>query len=221
MASVLEWRKSTTNPPVTVPTYPSSVRWAGTVTGYLELGYLITDHVGVAAQGRWEWIQSEGSGDNSGGSPATRAVSLLGRGLYYLDLGTGNAQLQFSADLGGGDGYRFAFPPTNTSNPPKAVPDPTRTDGRCLFSPKTTDCVPQPTVVTDTVRSGPFIYGAGFGFIYHFNSHFAANAELRVLGAGPHFGLLAEGYATLQFAIGGKAPEQAGDAPLPEEDAGD
>jgi hypothetical protein len=222
MASVLEWRKSTTNPPVTVPTYPSSVRWAGTVTGYLELGYLITDHVGVAAQGRWEWIQSEGSGDNSGGSPATRAVSLLGRGLYYLDLGTGNAQLQFSADFGGGDGYRFAFPPTNTSNPPKAVTDPTRTDGRCLYYAKTTDCILQPTVVTDTVRSGPIVYGAGVGFIYHVNSHFAANAELRVLGAGPHFGLLAEGYVTLQFAIGGKAPDQAGDAPpLPEEDAGD
>jgi hypothetical protein len=78
-------------------------------------------------------------------------------------------------------------------------------------------CILQPTLVTDTVRSGPLVYGAGVGFIYHFNSHLAANVEMRVLGAGPHFGLLIEGYATVQVALGGHAPDQEVTS-LPEED---
>jgi hypothetical protein len=210
LASLLEWRKG-----LDVPTYAPGFRLAGTITGYLELGYLITDHIGVAVQGRYEWISQEGSGDRTAGSPATRAVSGIGRGLYYLDLGTGNAQIQFSADFGGGDGYRFAFPPTNPGGKAKE-PDPN--SNHCLYYVGTTDCVPKPTLVTDTVRSGPLVYGAGTGFIYHFNSHIAANAELRVLAAGPHLGLLLEGYATLQIAIGGKAPDQAAETSLPEED---
>jgi hypothetical protein len=210
LASLLEWRQG-----ADVPTYSAGVRIAGTVTGYLELGYLITDHIGVAAQGRFEWISSEGSGDRTNGSPATRAISVLGRGLYYLDLGTGNSQIQFSADLGGGDGYRFAFPPTNPGGKAKE-PDPN--SSHCLYYVGTIECVPKPTLVTDTVRSGPLVYGAGVGFIYHINSHFAANVELRFLAAGPHFGLLGEGYANLQFALGGHAPDQAPETSLPEED---
>ncbi len=133
-----------------------------------------------------------------------------------MDLGTGNAQIQFSADFGGGDGYRFPFPPTNPGGKVKEI-DPTT--GRCVLYPgSTTDCVPKPTLVTDTVRSGPLVYGAGAGFIYHFNSHLAANVEMRVLGAGPHLGLLVEGYATVQVALGGKAPDQAAETSLPEED---
>jgi len=214
LASYLEWRHPPECP--SCPTYGPGFRFAGTITGYLELGYLITDHIGVAAQGRYEWISSEGSGDQSPGSPATRAVSLLGRGLYYLDLGAGNAQLQFSADFGGGDGYRFAFPPTNPTHKPE--PDPTK-PGSCKLDTTTTPpvCILQPTLVTDTVRSGPLVYGAGVGFIYHFNSHLAANVEMRVLGAGPHFGLLIEGYATVQVALGGHAPDQEVTS-LPEED---
>jgi len=210
LASLLEWRKG-----LDVPTYSPGFRLAGTVTGYLELGYLITDHIGVAVQGRYEWISQEGSGDRTAGSPATRAFSGIGRGLYYLDLGTGNAQLQFSADFGGGDGYRFAFPPTNPGGKAKE-PDPN--SNHCLYYVGTTDCVPKPTLVTDTVRSGPLVYGAGVGFIYHFSSHLAANFEVRFLAAGPHFGLLAEGYATVQVALGGKAPDQAAETSLPEED---
>jgi hypothetical protein len=215
MASYLEWRHPPACPDC--PTYGPGFRFAGTITGYLELGYLITDHIGVAAQGRYEWISSEGSGDQSPGSPATRAVSLLGRGLYYLDLGAGNAQLQFSADLGGGDGYRFAFPPTNPGG--KQLEPKLNPDGSVAKDPVTgfTITVPKPTVVTDTVRSGPLVYGAGVGFIYHFNSHLAANIEMRVLGAGPHFGLLIEGYATVQVALGGHAPDQEVTS-LPEED---
>jgi hypothetical protein len=209
--SALEWRKGDK-----VPFYSAGFRLAGTLTGYLELGYLITDHIGVAVQGRYEWIASEGSGDQTTGSPATRAFSGIGRGLYYLDLGTGNAQIQFSADFGGGDGYRFAFPPTNPGGKVK-VKDPTKTDGTCLKDSQGV-CIPAPTLITDTVRSGPFVYGAGVGFIYHFTSHLAANFELRFLAAGPHLGLLAEGYATVQVAFGGKAPDQAAETSLPEED---
>ncbi|HJX65739.1 MAG TPA: hypothetical protein VJ860_17505 [Polyangia bacterium] len=209
--SALEWRKGPG-----VPFYKAGFRLAGTLTGYLELGYLITDHIGVAAQGRYEWISSEGSGDQTIGAPASRALSVLGRGLYYLDLGAGNAQLQLSADFGGGDGYRFAFPPTNPSHKPELV-DPRNPNSLCRKDDKGL-CILQPTLVTDTVRSGPFVYGAGVGFIYHFNSHLAANFELRFLAAGPHFGLLIEGYATVQVALGGKAPDQAFETSLPEED---
>jgi hypothetical protein len=214
MDSALEWRKGGD-----VPFYKHGFRFAGTLTGYLELGYLITDHIGVAAQGRYEWISSEGSGDQSGGSPATRAVSVLGRGLYYLDLGAGNAQLQLSADFGGGDGYRFAFPPTNTTTPKQLEPK-LNPDGSPAKDPQTglPIYIPKPTLVTDTVRSGPLVYGAGVGFIYHFSSHLAANFDVRVLAAGPHFGLLIEYYATVQVALGGKAPDQAVETSLPEED---
>jgi hypothetical protein len=204
------------------PTYRHGLRWAGTLTGYLELGYLITDHIGVAAQGRYEWISSEGSGDDRGGSPHTSALLGIARGLYYLDLGTGNAQIQFSADFGGGDGYRFPFPPTNLNH---AQPQPKRdpegsVDGSVVTDPVTKAPIlePKPTLVTDSVRSGPIVYGAGVGFIYHFNSHFAANAEVRILAAGPHFGLLAEGYLTLQVALFGKSPEQEVASPSEEDE---
>jgi hypothetical protein len=122
-------------------------------------------------------------------------------------------QIQFSADFGGGDGYRFAFPPTNPDHS-KRIPNPDTT------SPDKT--ILAPTLLTDTVRSGPLVYGAGVGFIYHLNSHIAGNIEARFLAAGPHLGLLGELYASLQFAIGGKAPAEGGDAPpmerMPEED---
>ncbi|HEX7598855.1 MAG TPA: hypothetical protein VF518_11615, partial [Polyangia bacterium] len=81
--------------------------------------------------------------------------------------------------------------------------------------------IPKATLLTDTTRSGPMVYGASVGFIYHFNRHIAANVELRFLGAGPHLGLLGEGYASIQFALGGVRPGQDEDVSterLPEED---
>jgi hypothetical protein len=209
-ASLLEWRRDA--PPVT-----AGVRVAGLVTFYPEVGYLITEHIGVAVQARLEYIPIEGSGDTHPGRPAGGAIAAIGRGLYYLDLGVGNAQIQFSADLGGGDGYRFSYPPTN----PKHTQVLTGPNGVCL---KDTGgvCILKPTLLTDTVRSGPLVYGAGTGFIYHFTRHIAANLELRFLGAGPHFGLMLEGYASLQLGLGGARPVHVGDAPpmerLPEED---
>ena len=198
-ASLLEWRRDA--PPV-----KAGVRNVGTLTIYPEIGYLIADHIGIAVQGRFEWLPTQGSGDNTPGSPASWASAVLARGIYYLDLGPGNMQIQFSGDFGGGDGYRFAFPPTNPNHTPKSP----------------TDNTPAPTLLTDTVRSGPLVYGAGVGFIYHLNSHIAGNIEARFLAAGPHLGLLGELYASLQFAIGGKAPAEGGDAPpmerMPEED---
>jgi hypothetical protein len=136
-------------------------------------------------------------------------------------LGAGNAQIQFSLDLGGGY-YRYNYPPTNPGGT-KKIPDPTR-PGYCKQD-SNGNCIPAPTVLTDSIRSGPFLYGAGTGFIYHFTHWFAANLELRFLGAGSHLGLLGEGYASAQFSLGGKRPAQPGDAPpmeqmerLPEED---
>ena len=211
MASLLEWRRDA--PPVS-----AGLHHAGWYNSYWEIGYLITDHIGTAVQARWEYIPIQGSGDTNKGRPANGAISVIGRGLYYLDLGAGNAQIQFSADLGGGNGYRFAFPPTNSLAHPQYVAGP---NGVCLKDAQQ-NCILKPTLLTDTVRSGPLVYGAGAGFIYHFTRHIAANFELRFLGAGPHLGLLLEGYASLQLAFGGKRAVEAGDAPpmerLPEED---
>ncbi len=209
-ASFLEWKGQ--NGPVE----SAGTHVAGLVTFYPEIGYLITDHIGIAVQGRLEYFPTEGSGDTQAGRPANGAIAVLGRGLYYLDLGSGNAQIQFSVDLGGGD-YRYNYPPTNHAR------QITRSTSNGCERARTTDpCTLKPTLLTDSIRSGPFLYGAGAGFIYHFTHWFAANLELRFLGAGPHFGLLGEGYASAQFSLGGKRPAQPGDAPpmerLPEED---
>jgi hypothetical protein len=208
LGSNLEWRRDAD--PV-----KKGTRFAGLITGYPEIGYLITDHFGMAVQGRIEYIPISGYGDPTKGRPANGAYSVIGRGLYYLDLGAGNAQLQFSADFGGGNGYRFAYPPTNPNHTiPVMLPD-----GKCQVVGG--ECVQKPTLLTDTTRSGPIVYGASVGFLYHFNRHIAANVELRFLGAGPHLGLLGEGYASIQFALGGARPGQEDEVSserLPEED---
>ncbi len=74
--SLLEWRRDA--PPVT-----AGVRVAGLVTFYPEIGYLITEHIGVAVQARLEYIPIEGSGDTHPGRPAGGAIAVIGRGLYY------------------------------------------------------------------------------------------------------------------------------------------
>jgi hypothetical protein len=208
-ASLFEWRKDAR------PGASKGTRVAGTFTAYPEIGFLITDHIGVAVQGRLEYISIQGSGDQTPGSPAKGAISVLGRGLYYLDLGAGNAQVQFSLDLGGGEGYRFAYPPTNPNHTTVTVKD---SQGNVVHNPDgTAVTTTPPTLRTDTIRSGPILYGAGVGFIYHFTHWVAANVELRFLGAGPHLGLLGEGYASLQFSLGGRAPAKSGDAPPSEQ----
>jgi hypothetical protein len=214
-ASYLEWKGR--NGPVE----SSGTHIAGLVTLYPEIGFLITDHFGIAAQGRIEYFPIEGSGDTQAGRPANGAIAVLGRGLYYLDLGAGNAQIQFSLDLGGGY-YRYNYPPTNPGGKTKVPADPTKPNGPCKIDPATNDCIPAPTLLTDSIRSGPFLYGASVGFVYHLTHWFALNLELRFLGAGSHLGLLGEGYGSAQFSLGGKRPAQPGDAPpmerLPEED---
>jgi hypothetical protein len=205
-ASLLEWRKD-------AEAVKAGTRMAGTITAYPEIGYMIADHFGLAVQGRFEYISITGSGDKTEGRPASGAFSVLARALYYLDLGVGNAQLQFSADVGGGEGYRFAYPPTNPIGTNTATWNPTTGEKGCGLD---TDpgCAYQPTQLTDTTRSGPIVYGAGVGFIYHFSPHIAINAELRTLAAGPHFGILGEAFGAFQVSFGGSAPETGhGDAP--------
>jgi hypothetical protein len=214
-ASLLEYRRD-------APAVSAGVHSVGWANFYPEVGYLITEHIGVAVQGRLEYIPIQGSGDTHKGGPANGAFGVLGRGLYYLDLGAGNAQLQFSANLGGGD-YRFAYPPTN----PKGTAYPVKDSNGNYIKDANGNYVTTvpPTQLTDTVRSGTFLYGVGAGFVYHFTHWVAANFELRFLGAGPHLGFLFEGYASAQFSLGGKRPAQPGDAPpmerLPEEDEED
>jgi hypothetical protein len=203
-ASLYEWRRDAD--PV-----KAGYGMVGTITAYPEIGYMVADHFGLAVQGRFEYLSISGSGDNTSGRPASGAFSVLARALYYLDLGVGNAQLQFSADVGGGEGYRFAYSPTNPGG--KNFWD-SRSHGACSGGDDAAYCVPKPTLLTDTTRSGPIVYGAGVGFIYHFSPHIAANLELRALGAGTHFGFIGEGFVALQVALGGSAPDTGrGDAP--------
>ncbi len=208
LSQKFEWRADALD-------YPhAGVHTVGWLNFYPEVGYLITEHIGVAVQGRLEYIPIEGSGDTHQGRPANGAYGVLARGLYYLDLGAGNAQLQFSANIGAGE-YRFAYPPTNPNHNCKNGSNP------CVLD-SNDNPIPAPTLLTDTVRSGTFLYGVGVGFVYHFAHWVAANFEVRFLGAGPHLGLLGEGYLSAQFSLGGKRPAQPGDAPpmerLPEED---
>ena len=205
-ASYLEWKGQQG------PVIKAGWHTVGWETLYPEVGFLVTDHIGVAVQGRLEFIQTQGTGDSQGGRPANGAISVLGRGLYYLDLGAGNAQFQFSLDFGGGDGYRYAYPPTTNAANAQCVKN---SKGACQLDASGNIVIaPGQTLLTDTVRSGPWLYGAGVGFIYHFTTWFALNTDVRVLGAGPHLGLLFETYTSLQFSpYGGRAPAKLGDAP--------
>jgi hypothetical protein len=149
----------------------------GSISYYPEIGYMVTDHLGFSLQGRIEQIFQQGAGDGrKAGSPATGAVAVLARGLWAVDLFDGNWQLLLSGNFGWGPGeaaVRFQIPPDEKVG----------------------------TLVTDTVRGGAFLYGAGVGMLYNVTRWFGLAVETRALGAGPRAAFLGEGWVSVQFSI--------------------
>jgi hypothetical protein len=122
-----------------------------------EVGYQLSDAVSLAVQARVQLLGDSGADDDSLGTPARGAWSLLVRGSYHV--GTGRAQLVASAALGAAEGFRLVVAPQ-----PEAG-----LRGR------------------DSVTAGPVVLGPGLGAIYHLGHHAAVVAELRLLAGLPHF----------------------------------
>jgi len=94
------------------PTYGPGFRFAGTITGYLELGYLITDHIGLRPRAGMSGFRQRApvtsprlAGHESGFAAWARSLLPGPRRC--------NAQLQSRPIWEVATGYRFAFPPTN------------------------------------------------------------------------------------------------------------
>jgi hypothetical protein len=74
-----------------------------------EIGYQLSEQIGLSLVGRVQFIAQKGSGDQQEGKPASGAFLLLGRAQYFL--GAGNLQTSLSLYAGGGDGFRLTIDP--------------------------------------------------------------------------------------------------------------
>ena len=124
-----------------------------------EIGYQLTGRLALSLMARWELVSGSGAGDLTPGAPASSALAFLGKASYAW--GKGRAQLIASAMAGAGEGVRVVVPPTKGSDVELSR--------------------------NDTVRGGPFLFGPGGGFAYHFSPHFAAVVDLRALAGLPEF----------------------------------
>jgi tetratricopeptide (TPR) repeat protein len=116
-----------------------------------EIGWMWTSNVALSLQTRHQVIPETGSGDDRLGSPAHGALAVLLR--IYRYFGNGQGQPFINAAVGVGDGFRLYVPPHPEVN----------------------------VIRNDTIRGGPFLVGAGGGYLYNFNSHFGLVAESRIL----------------------------------------
>ncbi|MDX2019992.1 MAG: hypothetical protein SF187_07105 [Deltaproteobacteria bacterium] len=135
-----------------------------------ELGWQITRGFALSIAGRQQLVEP-GQWQATEASPAPKIANAAFLKATW-SVGQGNAVWLISAMAGGGDGFRLKVPQRPN-------------DG--LTS-------------NDTVRGGPFIFGPGLGFAYHFASSFAWFAEGRVLAGAPSFAVVAE--ASSGFALG-------------------
>jgi hypothetical protein len=136
-----------------------------------EIGWMWTSNMALSIQSRHQVIPESGSGDNRPGAPAHGALALLLR--IYRYFGDGRGQPFISAAVGAGDGFRLNVPPH-----------------------------PEVEVIrNDTIRGGPFLVGAGGGYLYNFNSHFGLVAESRVLYGLPDRAALLEFSGGAQLAF--------------------
>jgi hypothetical protein len=182
-----------------------------------EIGWMYSDDFALALQGRIEFYkQQQGTwkDPNGGqiqqinaiwmdGAPTTMAAAVFGRAIWYTDLSaSGNFQLSYSGDIGGGF-VRFPVLPSNL----RGTGDLTQ-DSNGNYSPKPTAAI----ALTDSRAVGPFLVGASAGFIYHLSRHFALAIEGRFITGFPSFGAVFEGGFSAQVALGGaKAVAQTGD----------
>ncbi len=189
-----------------------------------EIGWMYSDNFALALQVRWEFIQQQqGTWKDPttqqtlqitptwmSGAPTSVALAAFARAIWYTDLtSSGNLQLSYSGDIGGGY-VRFPVLPSNITN--KNDLDFDASSG--TYSPNHGSAI----ALTDTRPIGPVLVGASVGFIYHFSRHIALSLDGRALTGLPAFGVVVEGALSAQFAFGGAAGPSA---PAGEEDEGD
>jgi hypothetical protein len=184
-AGNLEWEKSIKVSAITAPT--------GQFHLLPEVGYLVSEHFGLALQGRIEFIKQQQVSNGPSGAPTTMAAAAFARGIFYQDIGDGNFQLTVSGDLGGG----FVRIPVKPIKVLQKTQDPVT--GEYPVDEKAT------IAKTDTRPIGPVLFGATGGCIYHISRHFALALDVRVLSGLSNFGAVVEGAFSAQLAFGGKA----------------
>jgi hypothetical protein len=182
-AGNLEWERYIKVSAVTAPT--------GQFHILPEVGYMVSDGLGLALQGRVEFIHQQQLSSGPSGVPATMAAAAFGRAIFYQDVGDGNFQLSLSGDLGGG----YVRIPVK----PVLVQRRNATTGDLEADPNLT------IAKTDTRAIGPVLFGATGGCIYHISRHFALALDIRVLSGLGNFGGVIEGALSAQLAFGGKA----------------
>jgi hypothetical protein len=125
-----------------------------------EVGYQLTPRIALALAGRHQFISSGGGEPAYPGQPARWAHALLARGLYFVDRGP----LGFygAAQIGGGDGFRFRFPPDPIAGRPRH----------------------------DTTRAGPLVFGPGAGVVYRLRAQLSLVLDTSLLVGVPAFGLM-------------------------------
>ncbi len=139
---------------------------SGTFTLAPEIGYQWSERFAVSLQGRRQFLPVQGSGDPSDSKPPTSAIAVLGKATWFLTFG--NFQAFASAIAGAGDALRLIIPPKPTMDPKTSLPR------------------------SDTVSGGPLVAGAGGGGMYHFNRHFAAVVETKLLLGAPNIAAAAD-----------------------------
>jgi hypothetical protein len=189
-AGTLEWRQKVNVSAITAPT--------GMYVLFGEIGYLLSDSLGLAIQTRYESIKQEqlpkDPGPTYSGAPTNQALAFFLKGIHYTDLGGGNLQLSISADVGGGF-VRIPVRPTRARN---MVPNPDDPEGAEIPDPKNT------IYKTDTRPIGPILFGSSAGLIYHFARYFGVSLDARVLSGLSSFGVVIEGGLSLHISSGGK-----------------
>jgi len=207
-AGSLEWEQQIKVSPVTTTT--------GMFHLLPEIGWMYSDNFALAVQARVEFIkQQQGtwkdpgdpsnkfqliSGSWMSGAPTNMAFAALGRAIFYTDLSdSGNFQLSYSGDVGGGF-IRFPVVPSVITSK-----DDMYIDSNGNYQPRHDRAVAK----TDTRPVGPFLVGASAGFIYHLSRHFAISLDGRFITGLPKFGAVLEGGLSAQLAFGGgKGPVQ-------------
>jgi hypothetical protein len=195
----LEWRKDIKVSAITAP--------VGQILVLPEVGYLITDHFGIALEAIIERIAQQQLPGESGPSNIPGAPMQWGgagflRAIYLMDLADGNLQFSVSADVGGG----YLRIPVKPHAQGEMMQNPTDPDGPLIHNPKLT------IFKTDTRLVGTVLFGPSAGLIYHFSRHFALSLEGKALIGLPSFGALLQGSLSAQLAFGGgKGPEPVTD----------
>lgn len=128
-----------------------------------EVGYRLNERWAFSLQTRHQLLPNEGTTGGRTGRPAQAANAALLRALYSRPL-SARFQLQGSASLGAGEGFRMVL-------------DPLPARGRSG---------------TDTVRGGPVLAGAGVGGLFALSPSFGLVGELRTLFGFPDTAAIAE-----------------------------